>query len=73
MSSGASLCKTAVRYDPRYETAGKKYRTVVDLHPRSGVTRDIRELTKELLFDKRPAVKKVSRGSTMYKASANFR
>ncbi len=72
LSSGASLCKTAIRCDTRYETSGKKYRTVVDLHPRSGVTRDIRELTKELLFDKRPAVKKGSRGSAMYKSAAKF-
>lgn len=72
LSAGVSLCNTVIRFDTRYETAGKKFRTVVDLHPRSGVTRDIRELTKELLFDKRTAMTKPVRGSAKYKSAANF-
>jgi len=69
---GAALCKTTVRFDQRYETAGKKFLTAVELHPRSGVTRDLRELSRELIFDKRPPVKTYTRSSSFFKPAQNF-
>ncbi len=46
---GCSLLKP-LKYDVRFEAACKRFQTTVSIHPRSGITREIRELVESAAF-----------------------